>query len=124
MTTEPTPDGKDWPSVEPGTRYTAPQAARMFLDADWEQQVAMMELTTRAADAERRCFIQDHAGAVHFVQNHQCRPDRYDDGWRDGLDELARRVKEEFNPAGTDEILRLAGVPKPLTEADEKGQER
>lgn len=96
-TTEP---GSDWADVPECTRYTPEQAARKFLTLEWDEQVARMESLLAAADEALTCRILDHDSALTFarthtcrtLEDHQCPPDRYQQGWQDGLTELERQI--------------------------------
>jgi len=83
--------GADWIYVEEGTELTAEQAARKFLDLDWDHQVERMQLFLDDAGAAAACQMLNHEGAMIFATQHSCQ-DHYQQGWQDGLAELQRKV--------------------------------
>ena len=90
--------GADWIYVDEGTELTAEQAARKFLDLDWDHQVERMQIFLDDSGAAASCQMLNHEGAMIFATRHTCQ-DRYQQGWQDGLAELQRQADEHYGKA-------------------------
>ena len=84
-----------WQDVPQGTMYTPDQYVESFHNASRAAQNTMLKISREAVQASNDCAMQDHAGAVRFAREHQCPPDRYEQGRIDAIAEFKEKWEAE-----------------------------